>query len=80
MSPEIVEVVEEQENRKVVTREAVDVFVAVGKNDLDVVKWAIDHVVAPGARVYLVHVFPPVTYIQTPGIDHYTNFNYFDFV
>ncbi|KAI3820734.1 hypothetical protein L1987_08282 [Smallanthus sonchifolius] len=66
MSPEIVEV-EDQESRSVASgREAVDVFVAVGKNDLDVVKWAVDHVVAPGARVYLVHVYPPVTHIQTP--------------
>ncbi|KAL7601579.1 hypothetical protein Lser_V15G21409 [Lactuca serriola] len=66
MSPEIVEV-EEHENRpNVITRDAVDVFVAVGKNDLDVVKWAVDHLVSPGARLYLVHVFPPVTHIQTP--------------
>ncbi|KAL4566619.1 hypothetical protein LXL04_030739 [Taraxacum kok-saghyz] len=65
MSPEIVEV-EEHESRSAITRDAVDVFVAVGKNDLDVVKWAVDHLVSPGARVYLVHVFPPVTHIQTP--------------
>ncbi|KAK9080521.1 hypothetical protein SSX86_000279 [Deinandra increscens subsp. villosa] len=69
-SPEIVEV-DDQESRRSggVSREAgagADVFVAVGKHDLDVVKWAVDHVVAPGARVYLVHVFPPVTHIQTP--------------
>nr|GEW57557.1 hypothetical protein [Tanacetum cinerariifolium] len=68
MSPEIVEVLEEQENGNSVisTKEVVDVFVAVGKHDMDVVKWAIDHLVAPGARVYLVHVFSPVTHIQTP--------------
>ncbi|KAJ0571261.1 hypothetical protein HanHA300_Chr05g0188301 [Helianthus annuus] len=65
MSPEIVEV-EEQESRTEHV-EGVDVFVAVGKNDMDVVKWAVDHVVVPGGRVYLVHVFPPVTHIQTPG-------------
>nr|XP_043606891.1 U-box domain-containing protein 52 [Erigeron canadensis] len=78
MSPEIVEI-EEQEishSSQYITstssnREGVDVYVAVGKNDLDVVKWAVDHVVAPGgsssaARVYLVHVFPPVTNIPTP--------------
>ncbi|KAJ0578354.1 putative rossmann-like alpha/beta/alpha sandwich protein [Helianthus annuus] len=64
MSPEIVEV-EEQESRTEHV-EGVDVFVAVGKNDMDVVKWAVDHVVVPGGRVYLVHVFPPVTHIQTP--------------
>ncbi|XP_071703265.1 U-box domain-containing protein 33-like isoform X2 [Rutidosis leptorrhynchoides] len=64
MSPEIVEV-DDHENRSV-SSEPVDVFVAVGKNDLDVVKWAVDHLVVPGARVYLVHVFPPVTHIPTP--------------
>lgn len=64
MSPEIVEV-NDQENGGVVS-EPVDVFVAVGKNDLHVVKWAVDHLVAPHARVYLVHVFPPVSHIQTP--------------
>ncbi|PWA46088.1 rossmann-like alpha/beta/alpha sandwich fold protein [Artemisia annua] len=67
MSPEIVEVEEAQENGSVIsTRDVVDVFVAVGKHDMDVVKWAIDHAVAPEARVYLVHVFSPVTHIQTP--------------
>ncbi|KAJ0829267.1 hypothetical protein HanLR1_Chr00c0018g0690421 [Helianthus annuus] len=66
MSPEIVEVEEQQESRTEHV-EGVDVFVAVGKNDMDVVKWAVDHVVVPGGRVYLVHVFPPVTHIQTPG-------------
>lgn len=44
-----------------------EVYVAVGKDDLDVVRWAIDHVVSPGARLYLVHVFPPITHIPTPG-------------
>ncbi|XP_010102485.2 U-box domain-containing protein 52 [Morus notabilis] len=43
-----------------------EVYVAVGKDDLDVVRWAIDHVVSPGARLYLVHVFPPITHIPTP--------------
>ncbi|KAL8215929.1 hypothetical protein R6Q57_022766 [Mikania cordata] len=62
MSPEIVEVEDQLER---ISRDAVDVFVAVGKHDLDVVKWAVDHV-APGARVFLVHVFSPVTHIQTP--------------
>ncbi|GLU12658.1 hypothetical protein SLE2022_293220 [Rubroshorea leprosula] len=41
-------------------------FMAVGKDDLDVLKWALDHAVSPGARVFLVHVFPPITYIRTP--------------
>ncbi|KAM7273104.1 hypothetical protein ACFE04_027768 [Oxalis oulophora] len=41
-----------------------DVYVAVGKNDSPVLKWALDH--HPGARVFLVHVFPPLTFIPTP--------------
>lgn len=68
MSPEIVEIVEDN-NSVTTSREdgANDVYVAVGKDDLDVLKWALDHAVSPGARVFLVHVFPPITYITTPG-------------
>lgn len=68
MSPEIVEVVED--NTSTVGSRDVgvnDVYVAVGRDDLDVLKWALDHAVSPGARVFLVHVFPPLTYIRTPG-------------
>ncbi|XP_025014538.1 U-box domain-containing protein 33 [Ricinus communis] len=43
-----------------------DVYVAVGKDDLHVLKWALDRAVSPGTRVFLVHVFPPITYIPTP--------------
>ncbi|KAK6920644.1 UspA [Dillenia turbinata] len=43
-----------------------DVYVCVGKDDLDVLKWALDHAVLPGGRVFLVHVFPPITHIPTP--------------
>ena len=77
MSPEIVEIVEEYSSQsksftKSKSRDHVvgsndDVYVAVGKDDLDVVKWALDHVVSPGARLYLVHIYPPITYIPTPG-------------
>ncbi|KAD4385689.1 hypothetical protein E3N88_25858 [Mikania micrantha] len=49
MSPEIVEVEDQLER---ISRDAVDVFVAVGKHDLVVIKWAVDHV-APGARLFL---------------------------
>ncbi|KAG8378789.1 hypothetical protein BUALT_Bualt07G0021500 [Buddleja alternifolia] len=66
-SSEIVEIGEE--SKSIVGSkdgEASDVYVAVGKNDLHVVKWALDHVVSPGSRVFLVHVFPPITYIRTP--------------
>ena len=68
MSPEIVEI---GEDIKTITNSIDgvnhDVYVAVGKNDMDVLKWALDHAVLPGARVFLVHVFPPLTYIPTPG-------------
>ncbi|KAJ6760782.1 U-BOX DOMAIN-CONTAINING PROTEIN 52-LIKE [Salix purpurea] len=67
MSPEIVEI---GDDSKSITNSidgiSNDVYVAVGKNDTDVLKWALDHAVSPGARVFLVHVFPPLTYISTP--------------
>lgn len=68
-SPEIVEIGEEPKNSVSVIDEGIaDVFVAVGKNDLDVVKWVIDHHASlPGTRVFLVHVFSPISYIPTPG-------------
>ena len=44
-----------------------DVYIAVGRDDSDVVKWALQHVLSPGSLVYLVHVYPPITYIPTPG-------------
>ncbi|PHT88020.1 hypothetical protein T459_10126 [Capsicum annuum] len=43
-----------------------DVYVAVGKNDLHVLQWALEHAISPGIRVCLVHVFPPITYIPSP--------------
>lgn len=43
-----------------------DVYVAVGKNDLEVLKWVLAHVAVPGARVNLIHIFPPISYISTP--------------
>ncbi|KAL6174936.1 hypothetical protein ACLB2K_051581 [Fragaria x ananassa] len=43
-----------------------DVYVAVGKDDTDVLKWVLDNAVSPGSRVFLVHVFPPITHIPTP--------------
>ncbi|KAG5536963.1 hypothetical protein RHGRI_024407 [Rhododendron griersonianum] len=68
MSPEIVEIGEDSKSVTISSRDCGmnDVYVAVGKNDLDVVKWALDHAISPGARVFLVHVFPPITYISTP--------------
>lgn len=72
MSPEIVEIGEDTKSTVTISSRDCglnDVYVAVGKNDLDVVKWALDHAVSPGATVFLVHVFPPITYISTPGQD-----------
>ncbi|XP_058227435.1 U-box domain-containing protein 52-like [Rhododendron vialii] len=68
MSPEIVEIGEDSKSVTISSRDCGmnDVYVAVGKKDLDVVKWALDHAISPGARVFLVHVFPPITYISTP--------------
>lgn len=67
-SPEIVEI---GEDSKSITSSRdggfKDVYVAVGRDDLDVLKWALDHSVSPQARFFLVHVFPPLTYISTPG-------------
>ncbi|CAA0826697.1 Adenine nucleotide alpha hydrolases-like superfamily protein [Striga hermonthica] len=62
-SPEIVEIEEETEGT---AGGATDVYVAVGKNDSHVVKWALDHALSPGGRLFLVHVFPQITYISTP--------------
>ncbi|GFZ17397.1 glycerol-3-phosphate acyltransferase 6 [Actinidia rufa] len=52
MSPEIVEI--EDSKSFICSRDGVtnDVYVAVGKDDLDVVKWALDHAVSPGVRVF----------------------------
>ncbi|XP_028765110.1 uncharacterized protein LOC114723121 [Neltuma alba] len=45
---------------------AEDIYVAVGKDDIDVVKWALDHAVSPSSRIFFVHVSVPVTLIPTP--------------
>ncbi|KAL3512757.1 hypothetical protein ACH5RR_025474 [Cinchona calisaya] len=66
-SPEIIEVVEE--NKSIFSSrngQTNEVYVAVGKNDLQVVQWVIDNAVSAGTQVFLVHVFPPITYIHTP--------------
>ncbi|CAI9112726.1 OLC1v1013208C4 [Oldenlandia corymbosa var. corymbosa] len=66
-SPEIVEISDDGTgNRNIGLTTINDVYVAVGKNDLHVVKWALDHAVSPGTQVFLVHVFQPMTYINTP--------------
>ncbi|KAL1814648.1 hypothetical protein DCAR_0518810 [Daucus carota subsp. sativus] len=67
MSPEIVELGEDIKS-SICSREegSADVFVAVGKNDLDVITWVLNHAALPGTRVFLVHVYPPIAYIPTP--------------
>ncbi|GAA0138609.1 hypothetical protein Leryth_006543 [Lithospermum erythrorhizon] len=72
MSCREIEEIEEDNNEIVLdndtsTKESRDIYVAVGKNDANVVKWALDNAVSPGGRVFLVHVFPPVSYIPTPA-------------
>lgn len=47
MSPEIVEIVEE----KSVGMLGKDVYVAVGKNDLCILRWALEHTVSPGSCI-----------------------------
>ncbi|KAK6276646.1 hypothetical protein POUND7_006355 [Theobroma cacao] len=67
MSPEIVEIGEESKSfAGSKDGSGNDVYVAVGRDDLDVLKWALDHAVSPGARVFLVHVFAPITFVRTP--------------
>ncbi|XP_022737071.1 U-box domain-containing protein 33-like isoform X2 [Durio zibethinus] len=67
MSPEIVEIGEESKSFPgSKDGSGCDVYVAVGKDDLGVLKWALDHAASPGSRVFLVHVFAPITFVRTP--------------
>ncbi|KAJ8773422.1 hypothetical protein K2173_028599 [Erythroxylum novogranatense] len=67
MSPEIVELGEDSKSyNNSRDRSFNDVYVAVGKDDLEILKWALHHAVTPGARVFLIHVFPPLASIPTP--------------
>lgn len=73
-SPEIVEIPEDSRKTSSVTAGSTsidsvgvnDVYVAVGKDDTHVLKWVLDNAGSPGSRVFLVHVFPPITHIPTP--------------
>jgi hypothetical protein len=68
LSTEIVEIVEDGKSITInKDRRVDDLYVAVGEDDLDVVKWALNHAVSPGSRIFLVHVSPPITLIPTPG-------------
>ncbi|XP_029127006.1 U-box domain-containing protein 33-like [Cajanus cajan] len=67
LTSEIVEIIEDGSksiNNK--DRRVDDLYVAVGKDDVDVVKWALDHAVSPGSRIFLIHVSSPITLIPTP--------------
>ncbi|CAN4085983.1 unnamed protein product [Withania somnifera] len=71
MSREIEEIGEDNKSEVVISNNKdggamSDVYVAVGKNDMHVLQWALDHAISPGIRVCLVHVFPPITYIPSP--------------
>ncbi|KAH0659384.1 hypothetical protein KY289_028132 [Solanum tuberosum] len=66
MSREIEEIGEDSKSTTIKDAETNDVYVVVGKNDLYVVQWALDHAVSPGFRVCLVHIFPTIEYIPTP--------------
>lgn len=67
LSTEIVEIVEDGKSITIKKdRRVDDLYVAVGEDDMDVVKWVLDHAVSPGARIFLVHVSPPITLIPTP--------------
>ncbi|KAL5997411.1 hypothetical protein ACLOJK_008341 [Asimina triloba] len=67
-SPEIVEIEEEMRQASVGRGGGAgkDVYVAVGKDDVDALKWAIKNALAPGSCLFLVHVFPPITSVPTP--------------
>ncbi|KAF8390493.1 hypothetical protein HHK36_025019 [Tetracentron sinense] len=69
MSPEIVEI---GENSNSVTSSSIDgakdVYVAVGKDDFEVLKWALEHALLPGTRIFLVHVFASIDFIPTPDV------------
>ncbi|KAK7347061.1 hypothetical protein VNO80_21588 [Phaseolus coccineus] len=67
LSTEIVEIVEDGNSITVnKDRRVDDLYVAVGKDDLDAVKWTLDHAVSPGSRIFLIHVSSPITSIPTP--------------
>ncbi|XP_022737072.1 uncharacterized protein LOC111289968 isoform X3 [Durio zibethinus] len=69
MSPEIVEIGEESKSFPgSKDGSGCDVYVAVGKDDLGVLKWALDHAASPGSRVFLVHVFAPITFVTVDTV------------
>ncbi|XP_060170727.1 U-box domain-containing protein 35-like [Lycium barbarum] len=68
MSGEIEEIGEDSKSTTInsIDADIKDVYVAVGKNDLHVLQWALDHAISPSFRICLVHIFPLINYIPTP--------------
>ncbi|KMT10696.1 hypothetical protein BVRB_5g118050 [Beta vulgaris subsp. vulgaris] len=73
--PEIIEIEEEENddykgvnsgNNDKNTTNNKDVYVCVGKDDVEVLKWVLAHAVVPGNRVNLIHIYPPISSISTP--------------
>ncbi|XP_009758494.1 U-box domain-containing protein 33 [Nicotiana tabacum] len=61
--------IEEIEEDTISNRDAAeinDIYVAVGKNDLHVLQWALDYAICPEFRICLVHIFPSINYIPIP--------------
>ncbi|OIT31178.1 PREDICTED: U-box domain-containing protein 33-like [Nicotiana attenuata] len=70
MSREIEEIGEDRKNVTISSKldggKNHDIYIVVGKKDLHVLQWALDHAISPGVHICLVHVFPPITYFHTP--------------
>lgn len=67
IAPEIIEIEEEENDDEYKENKIEDVYVAVGKDDLQLLKWVLANVVVTGARVNLIHVSHPISSISTPG-------------
>lgn len=73
VAPEIIEIIEEENDEfkgesrddQAASKDK-DVYVAVGKDDMEVLKWVVTHAIMPGDRINLIHIFPPISYISTP--------------
>ncbi|KNA18423.1 hypothetical protein SOVF_070710 [Spinacia oleracea] len=65
IAPEIIEIEEEENDDEYKENKIEDVYVAVGKDDLQLLKWVLANVVVTGARVNLIHVSHPISSIST---------------
>ncbi|KAI4343711.1 hypothetical protein L6164_011028 [Bauhinia variegata] len=67
LSTEIVEIFEDGKSiTDIQDRRDDDIYVAVGKDDMDVVNWVLEHAASSRTRIFLIHVSPPITLIPTP--------------